>query len=130
MHKWGNQGTERLSSPPMSPQKRKKEKRNKKTTTSTSIRPQLSEKGSLVLLPSQVTHSKALAHLGLGNHTRGLPPSLTLPALPPAKSQSHFTLWVGCVPQSTLLRTCSISGKKIYVLYVVIFPRAPVFFSF
>lgn len=109
----------------MSPQKSKK-----KRITSTSFRPRLSEEGkpSTAALPGKPT-PRPWPTSGLVT-TLGFPPSPTLPALPPAESQSHFTLGVGCGPQSALLRTCSISGKKIYVLYVAIFPRAPVFFFF
>lgn len=160
MHKWGNQGTERLSSPLLSSsisfhplpsflllsspffspsmslknkqthrKRRKKKKKGYKWLTSTSIKPRLSEgKPSTAVLP--------------GNPLQGLGPPWALVTTPGVSSKPHSSststgrvpeplyLGMGCGPQSALLRTCTISGKKIYVLYVAIFPRAPLFFSF
>lgn len=142
MHKWGSQGTERLSSPlfssplpsspllspplPLHPLK----KRERERLDSTSIKPWLSEgKPSTAALP--------------GIPLQGLSPPLAMVTTPGASSKpllfQHFHRqspratsswgWTAA-PQAALLRTCATSGKKIYVLYVAIFPRAPVFFSF
>lgn len=113
------------SSPSSSPQKRERERLD-----STSIKPWLSEgKPSTAALP--------------GIPLQGLSPPLAMVTTPGASSKpllfQHFhrqspratSSWGWTVaPQAALLRTCATSGKKIYVLYVAIFPRAPVFFSF